>query len=444
MVSVWVRVSVPLFMKRRFIFGIVTVALLLNLAVGAKIYLNTARTVSEDDNVRANFAVFSEALAKVRNEYVDGKNLTYQQLVHAALAGMVGKLDPHSEFLDADSFQQLQDDTEGQFGGLGLVVALRDGRVTVVSPMDDTPGFRAGILAGDRIVKVDGKNVEKTPLPDVVKMLRGEPGSSVSLTVERAVTKLLKTFSLQRAIIQMPMVKDIYGKKQFPVDENKIGYLHITQFGEKTGEELQVALDKLTSQGMKGLVLDLRWNPGGLLEEAVEVCQKFLPRGQLVVSTEGRHTLEKYFAKGNGDEIANVPIVILVNLGTASAAEIVSGCLQDLHRGFVLGEKTFGKGSVQTIFPLDDGSALKLTIAKYYTPSHKVIHQHGITPDSLVPLTDAEEAMLIIKRSPSGGESLSERERLRLENFHDPQLERAEDLLKAWQAYETLNGVNKK
>ncbi len=431
-------------MKRRFIFGIVIVALLLNLAVGASIYLKTVRATNDDDNARANFAVFSEALQKVRNEYVDGKKLTYQQLVYAALKGMVGKLDPHSEFLDADSFQQLQDDTEGQFGGLGLVVALREGHITVVSPMDDTPGFRAGILAGDRVMKVDGKNVEKSPLPDVVKLLRGEPGSSVNLTVARGAEATLKNFTLQRAIIQMPMVKDINGKKQFPLDQNQIGYVHITQFGEKTGEELESALDKLKAQGMKGLVLDLRWNPGGLLEEAVEVCQKFLPRGQIVVSTEGRRgVMEKYFAKG-GDELPGVPIAVLVNLGTASAAEIVSGCLQDLHRGYVLGEKTFGKGSVQSVFPLDDGSALKLTIAKYYTPSHKVIHQHGITPDSLVPLTDNEEAMLILKRSPGGAYSLPDRERHLVENFRDEQLDRAMDLLKGLQAYETLNGVAKK
>ena len=199
-------------------------------------------------------------------------------------------------------------------------------------------------------------------------MLRGDPGSTVSLTIERPATGMTKTFILTRAIIQMEMVKDLNGRKIFPVDENQIGYVRITQFGEKTGDELQAALDRLKQEHLKGLILDLRWNPGGLLDQAVEVCQKFLPAGQLVVSTEGRHTLEKYYAHGSGDELKNIPIVVLVNLGSASAAEIVTGCLQDLHRAVVLGEKTFGKGSVQTIFPLDDGSALKLTVAKYYTP----------------------------------------------------------------------------
>ncbi len=430
-------------MKRRFIFGLVVVALLLNLAVGAKIYLSAAQASNNDDSAQQNLEVFTDAMQKIRSEYVDGKDLKYQQLVYAALKGMVGKLDPHSEFLDETSFRQLQDDTEGQFGGLGLVVAMKDGYVIVVAPMEDAPGFRAGILTGDRIVRVEGKSVEKLPLTEVVKQLRGEPGSSVKLAVERPSTGVTKNYTLLRAVIQMTMVKDINGKKEFPLDENKIGYLRITQFAEKTADELESALGKLKRQGMKGLIIDLRWNPGGLLEQAVAVCQKFLPRGQLVVSTEGRRLMEKYFAKGDGDELKNVPIVVLVNLGSASAAEIVTGCLQDLHRAVILGEKTFGKGSVQTIFPLEDGSALKLTVAKYYTPSHKVIHQHGITPDILVPVSDEEEAAILLKRAPGAVESLPEKDRVRVSEIRDEQADRAEDLLKGLIIYDTLNGVPK-
>jgi carboxyl-terminal processing protease len=431
-------------MKRSFVFGIVTVALLLNLAVGAKIFWQNSHAAKEDDNARENFAVFSEAIQKIRNEYVDGTNLTYQQLVYAALKGTVGKLDPHSEFLDEDLYQELQDDTEGQFGGLGLNVRLVKDRVTVISPMEDSPASRAGLLAGDRIVKVDGNGVEKKPMSDVVKLLRGAPDSFVDVTVERPPANALTNFHLQRAIIQMPMVKDLNEHRQFPLDENKIGYARITQFGEKTGEELQAALDKMKEQGMRGLVLDLRWNPGGLLEEAVEVCQKFLPHGQLVVTTEGRRgVMEKYFAKGDGDEFPQMPVVVLVNLSTASAAEIVSGCLQDLHRAYVIGEKTFGKGSVQTIFQLTDGSALKLTVAKYYTPSHKVIHQQGIMPDSVVPLTDIEEAALIVKRTPGGTDLLPDRERALVENTRDEQYDRAVDLLKSLAAYDQLNPAPK-
>jgi carboxyl-terminal processing protease len=236
------------------------------------------------------------------------------------------------------------------------------------------------------------------------------------------------------------MVKDINGKKEFPLGADKTGYIRITQFGDQTGDELESALQKLKKQGMKALIIDLRWNPGGLLDEAVNVCEKFLPRGQLVVTTEGRDPAENSVrrAEGHGDELNGMPVVVLVNLGSASAAEIVTGCLQDLHRAFVLGEKTFGKGSVQSIFPLDDGSALKLTVAKYYTPSHKVIHEHGITPDSLVPMSDEETADLLVKRSPGGLESLDKKDRERVENSRDIQLDRAEDLLMGILLYSEL------
>lgn len=425
-------------MKRSFVFGFVLVVLLLNLALGANVYLNNARPAANNDNEQTSLGVFEDALQKIHSEYVDGKDMTYRQLVYSALKGAVSRLDPHSEFLDADSFQELQDDTEGQFGGVGLMVGTKDGQITVIAPMDDTPGSRAGILTGDRIIKVEGKSVDKLDITDVVKMLRGEPGSIVNLTILRPSTSVTKTYALTRAIIQMEMVKDINGGKAFPVDENQIGYVRITQFGEKTGDELQEAINRLRSQHVKGVILDLRWNPGGLLEQAVEVCQKFLPTGQLVVSTEGRHTLERYYAHGHGDELKNIPVVVLVNLGSASAAEIVTGCLQDLHRAVVLGEKTFGKGSVQTIFPLDDGSALKLTVAKYYTPSHKVIHEHGITPDVLVPLTDVEEAAVAIKRTPGSLESIPEPDRPAIKAAADEQLDRAEDLLKGLVRYNHL------
>ncbi|MGA2245711.1 MAG: S41 family peptidase [Verrucomicrobiota bacterium] len=430
-------------MKRSIIFGLVLVVLLINLALGANIYFNNSRPVNNSDSEQASVEVFNDAMQKIHSEYVDGKDMTYRQLVYSALKGAVSRLDPHSEFLDADSYQELQDDTEGQFGGVGLMVGTKDGQITVIAPMDDTPGARAGILSGDRIIKVEGKSVDKMDLPDVVKMLRGDPGSAVSLTIQRPATGLTKTYTLTRAVIQMEMVKDINGQKSFPVDGNQIGYVRITQFGEKTGDELESAIRRLKDEHLKGLIIDLRWNPGGLLDQAVEVCQKFLPSDQLVVSTEGRHTLEKYYAHGSGDELKNVPIVLLVNLGSASAAEIVTGCLQDLHRAVVLGEKTFGKGSVQTIFPLDDGSALKLTVAKYYTPSHKVIHQRGITPDIFVPLTDAEEAAVVVKRTPGGLESIPETDRPAVLAARDEQLDRAEDLLKGLIRYDQLTETRK-
>ena len=427
-------------MKRRLIFILVTLALVLNLVAGARIYLSSAQAVEQKDSPDANLEVFASVLEKVRTSYVDGTNLTYNALIHSALKGMVGSLDPHSEFMDADDYQQLQDDTEGQFGGLGLVVAMKNNFITVVAPMDDSPGYRAGILSGDRIVKIDGKSVDNVSLTDAVKKLRGQPGTEVSVTVQRPSSGALKDYKLTRAIISMDMVKDINGKKNFPLGADKIGYVRITQFGDQTAEELEAALNRLKKQGMEALIIDLRWNPGGLLDEAVNVCEKFLPRGQIVVTTEGRDPAENSVrrADGHGDELHGMPIVVLANLGSASAAEIVTGCLQDLHRAYVLGDKTFGKGSVQNIFPLDDGSALKLTVAKYYTPSHKVIHEHGITPDSLVPMSDEDQASLLVKRAPGGLESLDDKDRAVVEKSHDVQFDRAEDLLKGILLYETL------
>jgi len=427
-------------MKRRFIFGTVMVLLAANLVIGARIYLGSARAADSPDSPDANLEVFANVLEKVRTSYVDGTNLTYHGLIYSALKGMVGSLDPHSEFMDADDYQQLQDDTEGQFGGLGLEVALKNNFITVVAPMDDSPGFRAGILSGDRIVKIDGKSVENVSLPDAVKELRGKPGTQVTVTIQRPTSGLIKECRLTRAIISMDMVKDINGKKEFPLGADQVGYVRITQFGDQTGDELETALNRLKRQGMRALIIDLRWNPGGLLDEAVNVCEKFLPRGQLVVTTEGRDPAENSIrrADGRGDELGGMPIVVLANLGSASAAEIVTGCLQDLHRAFILGEKTFGKGSVQNIFPLDDGSALKLTVAKYYTPSHKVIHEHGITPDSLVPMSDADQAGLLVKRSPGGLDSLDEKDRAMVQNSQDVQLDRAEDLLKGVLIYDAL------
>ena len=278
-------------------------------------------------------------------------------------------------------------------------------------------------------------------MPEAVKQLRGEPGTEVTITVLRPSTGAVKDYKLVRAAIKVDTVKDINGHREFPLSDNNVGYVRLVQFGEQTSSDLEDALKKLETKGMDSLILDLRDNPGGLLDQAVKVCEKFLPKGQLVVSTEGRDARQKstYHAMG-GKKFLNIPIVVLVNSGSASASEIVAGCLQDAttHRvckSIIVGEQTFGKGSVQSILPLQDGSALRLTTAKYYTPSHKVIHEKGITPDILVTMTPEEERDAFYKRTPGGIESLPEQEQDRVRDAHDAQLERALDLLKGIHLY---------
>jgi carboxyl-terminal processing protease len=436
-------------MKRRFVYGFVGLVLGLNLFVGAQIYFYTARAAEKDDPY-ANYRLLSEVLEKVRQEYVDGDKVTYQELIHGALKGMLGTLDPHSEFMDVKKYKELKDDTQGEFGGVGIVISMsKDKYLTVVAPMEDTPGYKAGILSGDRITKIDGKSTEKLTLEDAVKRLRGEAGTDVNLEVYRASTQTkegqVKEFKLTRAAIKVDTVKDVNSKREFPISENNIGYVRLTQFGEQTASDLEKALKKLEEQGMQALVLDLRGNPGGLLDQAGQVCEKFVPRGQLIVSTEGRGSMQRSDYRAHGDRRhQQYPIAVLVNGGSASASEIVAGCLQDLQsttHAIVVGEQTFGKGSVQSILPLPDGSALRLTTAKYYTPSHKVIHEHGITPDIIVPMSDDDERDIALKRSPGGLDTLEEKDRDRIKNVHDVQLERATDVLKGVLLYSQRNGT---
>jgi carboxyl-terminal processing protease len=435
-------------MKRRIAYGFLLVLLGVNLFFGARIYSYSAHASPKDDPYE-NYKLLADVLEKVRQEYVDGEKLTYQELIRGALKGMLGTLDPHSEFMEPSKFDELKKDTQGEFGGVGIVVQMsKDKYITVVAPMEDTPGYKAGILPLDRIIKIDGRSTEKLSLEDAVKRLRGTPGTEVTVGILRPSSGQTKEHKLIRASIKVDTVKDINSKREFPLDDNKIGYIRLTQFGEKTASDLDKALKKLQDQGMQALVLDLRGNPGGLLDQAGQVCEKFVPRGQLVVSTEGRNAAQKsaYKADGHGKRV-DMPIAVLVNIGSASAAEIVAGCLQDLQpltHAIVVGEQTFGKGSVQSILPLPDGSALRLTTAKYYTPSHKVIHEHGITPDILVPMTDEEEYDIYRKRTPGAMEGLDEKERTRLSAARDPQMDRAIDVLKGVLLYAQRNSAHSK
>src|SRR5205809_1664750 len=428
-------------MKKRILYGLLLTALTLNLFFGARIYFAYAQAGEQEDVRYQNMELFTRVLERVRRDYVDGDKLTYKELVYNALKGMLNSLDPHSEFMDAEKYNELNNDTEGLFGGVGIVISVRDNFLTVVAPMEDTPAFKAGILTGDRIIKIEGKSTERLSLPDAVKRLRGAPGTEVNITVLRPSSGQVRDVKLTRAEIKVDTVKDINGKREFPLGEGKIGYIRLTQFGEQTGSELDDALKKLDKQGMQALILDLRNNPGGLLDQAAKVCEKFLPKNQLIVSTEGRHAEERTSIASSGREKhPNLPMVILVNNGSASASEIVAGCLQDttamgLTKAIIVGEQTFGKGSVQSILPLQDGSALRLTTAKYYTPSHKVIHEKGITPDIIVPMTTEEEEALFLRRNPGGLDGLKEEQREKVLSVHDAQLERAEDVLKGIALY---------
>jgi len=416
-------------MKKRILYICLISVLGLNLLIGAQIYRANA---AEKENVYQQVELFMRVLERVRQDYVDGDKVSYEELMNAAMKGMLSTLDPHSEFMEPAKYTDLKNDTEGAFGGVGILVGMRDNVLTVISPTEDSPAYKAGIQAGDKIVKIEGKTTEKTTLPEAVQKLRGEPGSKVTISIMRPTTKEVKDYSLTRSTIKVDTVKDINGKREFPIGENHVGYVRITQFGEHTTSEFRDALEKLKKEGMQGLIMDLRNNPGGLLDQAVKVCDIFLARPQLIVSTEGRAKnmkAERYTATGK-DDYPSLKIVVLVNNGSASAAEIVSGCLQDLGRAFLIGEQTFGKGSVQSIMPLENGAALRLTTAKYYTPSHKVIHEKGITPDAIVPMSPEEEQALFLKRVDGGIESLDEPLRERIKAVHDVQLERAQDFLK--------------
>lgn len=330
-------------------------------------------------NAYEAMAIFTRVLEEVHRSYVDDGEADYDTLIRHALSGMLQELDPYSVFLDEEGYRDMQDNTAGRFGGIGIVISMKNGLLTVVSPMEGTPGFRAGILSGDIIVEVDGQKTRDLSLSESVKRMRGEPGTEVILRTLRPSTHKTQEVPIVREEIDVASVKDA------GMIEDGIGYVRITQFNKPTGNALKEELEKLVKEELNGLVLDLRGNPGGLLSAAAETAELFLPRSELIVFTKGREgnpNEQRYKSAGlTHYTVKDFPMVILINGGSASASEIVAGALQDHKRAMLVGEKTFGKGSVQSILPLDDGSAIKLTTAKYYTPSERVIHENGIEPD---------------------------------------------------------------
>ena len=392
--------------------------------------------------------LFNRVVELIRQDYVDDAKVGYKALFTAALKGMLSSLDPHSQFLDEDAFSEMQRDTKGEFTGLGIVVGLnKDSALTVISALEGTPGYRAGILPGDRILKINDAATEKMTYATAVKALRGKRGEKIRLTLYRPATKDapkgapaptspaapsapgaapdnpdIFELELVREVIHVDTVREVKVLPPELAGDDKIGYLRLEQFGENTVAEFDKALDQLQKDDIKALVVDLRNDPGGLLDAAVDVAGTFLPPGTVVVSTQGRSadSRREYHSRRTKQPVA-YPVAVLVNGYSASGSEIVAGALQDLKRAVIVGETTFGKGSVQSVINLGDGVGLRLTTAKYYTPSGRVIHEKGVEPDILAPVPASEERDMIRLRSPA---LLSPEEKLRLKDFHDTQLER--------------------
>jgi carboxyl-terminal processing protease len=427
-------------MKRSFLLG--TAAFLLTWVNLFAVESQPAgdATSEEDDNGYQQIAIFAKALELVRQDYVDGNKTSYHELVTSALKGMLSSLDPHSQFMDPNDFRDMQDDTRSRFSGLGIEVAVKNGLPTVVTPMEDTPAARAGILSGDQILKINGAATDKMELQDVINHLRGAAGQKIALTLLRPSTKEIKDYLLERTEIKVQSVKGAKLLDRELTGPFKIGYIRLIQFNEPTADDLSKALDGLQSQGMQALILDLRNNPGGLLNSAVDVCSQFLPGNTKVVSTQGRVASQQrdYTTSTVSKTRPQFPMVVLVNEGSASGAEIVCGALKDLHRAIIVGETTFGKGSVQNVLPLPDGSAVRFTTAKYYTPSKQVIHGNGVTPNIRVPMTPEQERALFAQRSAENGKAEDDKNFIKTK---DAQMLRAIDALKGVMIYAQQNAT---
>lgn len=397
----------------------VVLVLLVTVLVGMFAGAVMAKRLPSQSGVYENLKIFTEALSYVESNYVE--EVEPEKVIQGAIKGMLRTLDPHSSYMPPDLYREMQVETEGRFGGLGIEITMRDDVLTVVSPIDGTPAFRAGIEPGDQIIKVDGESTKEMSLVDAVKKLRGPEGSAVTISIFRQGFAEPKDFTLSRAVIQIKSVR-------WTRLQDDVGYVKLRSFHKTTEEELEEALQDLGEQHIKTLVLDLRNNPGGLLEQAIAVANVFLEGGKLIVYTKGRLPNQnmKGFSKSDGLHVS-YPMVVIVNGGSASASEIVAGALQDLNRATIVGTQSFGKGSVQTIIPLSDGSGLRLTTAKYYTPKGGEIHGKGITPDIVVEKPQEPENQESEPKTPRSrrhidlpGDDLSD----------DPQLQKAVDFLK--------------
>jgi carboxyl-terminal processing protease len=429
--------------------------------------LTASRHAAQANVAFGKLKAFGDVLSTVQASYVEEPDV--DELVNGAIKGMLQTLDPHSSYLTPDLLKQVEVETKGVFGGLGIEIGVKDNVLTIIAPIEDTPAFRAGLQAGDKIIRIENEPTRDMNVMDAVKRLRGEPGTKVTIWIAREGLAEPQSYTITRDIIKIKSVKSK------PMGDG-IGYVKLNQFQQDTDSELEKALQALTKEkgGLKGLVLDMRNNPGGLLDQAVKVADKFIDSG-LIVYTDGRIENQKFkYSAHKEGTYMGFPMVVLVNAGSASASEIVAGALQDHGRAILLGAQTFGKGSVQTIIPMEDGSALRLTTARYFTPNGRSIQAKGIEPDLVVsdgrevieghpgPLRERDIQRHLLgegeekgpapakempppskekKEEPSGKKNGKKDpvspDEARKENAKDPQLDRAVELLKGWEIFKT-------
>lgn len=329
------------------------------------------------DDLYSKIELYSYTLTTIQADYVE--QLSPKDLIYGSLKGMLSTLDPHSQFLDPDEYKELKTETEGKFGGLGIEISIRDGLLTIITPLEDTPAWKAGIKAGDRIVKIEDELTKDITLSEAVKKLRGKPKTDITITILREEEFKILEFTITREIIH---IEDV---KHTQILKDGVGYIRLTEFREDSAKAFREALDDLKKQAADSLILDLRNNPGGLLNVAIKITEEFLPEGKTIVSTKGRRRSQNTVTKStNRNHLTEWPMVVLINEGSASGSEILAGALKDNKRAIILGTKSFGKGSVQSVIPLPDGSGLRLTTSKYFTPSGESIHGTGIEPDIVV------------------------------------------------------------
>lgn len=353
---------------------------------------NVSDSVVADTGIYRELRLFSDVVTVIQSSYV--REATPQELIYGAINGMLSGLDSYSQFMPPDTYKEMQVGTKGEFGGIGIVIGIRNGLLIIISPIEDTPGYRAGIKAGDVIAEINGKSAKKLTLMEAVKKLRGTKGTKVSIGIAREGEKKLLHFDIVREVIKIKNIKNAR------VLDDNIGYVRIVHFNQKVVHELKEEISSLLGKKIDGLIVDVRGNPGGLLGACVKVTDLFLPKGKLIVSTKGRKKGQNltFVSKTGALYPMDLPLVVLINGGSASASEIFAGAIQDWHRGIILGTKSFGKGSVQTVIPLSDGSGIRLTTAKYYTPKGRCIDEVGLIPDVILEMSKEEKTELFEAR----------------------------------------------